>query len=330
MCSKRCVIANDKTIRLYQMTTDTTQKPQNSTTLMQCVSFVHRCIKQSVIDLVHHEGVEHAGYIAFLIMLGIFPFTILLAMTIGFIGRLYFHADLNNIFQTILLESKWSELITSLKPRLIEIMQTPPQKFLTFAIVSAIWSASSIIEGLRTILNRAYHVQNPLPYIPGRMISIAQFVLMLASMSAVVIALNAAPLAIQYLNHYLPSIEIQHPLYVTVRKYLNDTALWRNSIMLSIALVFTLYLHYYLPDKKQKLLHLIPGLCVTILGWYICSVMLKYYITTFSQINFIYGSIAGIIISLFYFYICNLVFIFSAEFNHNCYTLRRPPANTHF
>ena len=280
------------------------------------------CIKKSIIDLIKHDGIEHAGYIAFITMLGIFPLVIIFVSVIGLIGKLYFHNELSNIFQVILLESKWSELITSLKPRFIEIIKTPPQKFLTFAIVTAIWSASSIIEGFRTILNRAYRVPTQLPYIFGRFFSILQFVLLLVIMSLLVVILNIIPLIMNYLNEYLSYSTFSSTIYYRIYRFLESTVLLRDIITLSIGFIFVLYLHYSLPNKKQHISHLLLGVCITIIGWFVCYLILQYYISSFSQINFIYGSIAGVIISLFYFYMCNLVFIFSAEFNYNYYKHR--------
>lgn len=271
------------------------------------------CAYRAIIDMIKHDGIEHAGYIAFLVMLGIFPCVILLAVVVGFLSRIYFDETIWVVFQTALLESKWSELITPLKPRLAEIIHTPPQKFLTFAIISAVWSASSMIEGLRTILNRAYRVRQPLPYIPGRFFSIVQFIAMLLLVSAAMLVINVVPIFMRYLGDTLQTVVPQN---IITYRWLSNITILQDVITYSVIFCFIVHLHYTLPNKKQILSHLLPGGCITVIGWYICSIALKYYIKTFSQIDFIYGSIAGIVVCLFYFYMCNLVFIFSAEFNY--------------
>ena len=46
------------------------------------------------------------------------------------------------------------------------------------------------------------------------------------------------------------------------------------------------------------------------------------YLSNFNQVSLIYGSLGGIIAALVFFYICNMIFIFGAEFNHQVvYTL---------
>jgi membrane protein len=282
------------------------------------------CIRESIADLMHHDGVEHAGYLSFLTMLGIFPFVVFLVTILGIINRTFFNNELYNVLDVILPESSWSELLTSLKPRLIEIINTPPHQFLTFAIVSAIWSASSILEGLRTILNRAYRVSEAPSYVLGRLLSILKFMVLISCVSALVIVITIIPAIFSIFEYYMSGIAVfEYVGHIPIVEWVNDTKVIRGMFALLIEFAFILYLHLYLPNRKQRVLYVLPGICLTILGWGICSAALRYYIAEFSQISLIYGSIGGIVVSLFYFYMCSIVFIFSAEFNTNLYLMMK-------
>jgi membrane protein len=77
------------------------------------------------------------------------------------------------------------------------------------------------------------------------------------------------------------------------------------------------YLYYILPNIRQRLIDVIPGAIVTILLWVIAATAYTAYLTTFNQVNLIYGSLGGIIASLIFFFIINLCFIIGAEFNYH-------------
>ena len=74
--------------------------------------------------------------------------------------------------------------------------------------------------------------------------------------------------------------------------------------------------YYTLPNIKQTLAAIIPGALVTVLLWTLAVRGLRLYLLTFDQVNLIYGSLAGIIAALLFFYIINVIFIFGAEFNY--------------
>ena len=92
---------------------------------------------------------------------------------VGFIGQ----TELGTGFVKFILDNEIvpENVMRGLEPRLGEIASGPPQGLLTIAILGAIWTASSAVEGLRTILNRAYRVKTPPAYIWRRLLSVAQF-----------------------------------------------------------------------------------------------------------------------------------------------------------
>src|SRR3989338_10788634 len=130
-----------------------------------------KILRVALVDTIRQDGVEHAGYLAFLSILSIFPFLIFLISIIGHFGGE--QVGPKAIFNII--NSLPKEVVESLMPRIAEIISGPPQSFLTLAIIGVIWTASSSVEGLRTILNRAYRVHLPPPYLLRRLINIIEF-----------------------------------------------------------------------------------------------------------------------------------------------------------
>ena len=75
-------------------------------------------------------------------------------------------------------------------------------------------------------------------------------------------------------------------------------------------------LYYTLPNIKQTLSAVLPGALVTVSLWAMAVKGLRLYLQSFDQMNIIYGSLAGMIAALLFFYIINVIFIFGAEFNY--------------
>lgn len=267
-----------------------------------------KIIWRSICDMINHDGVEHAGYLAFLLMLTIFPFLVFITATLGFFGS----EQLGNLLVNLIVNSSWASFIDALKPRIIEITSTPPQSLLTIAILSALWTASSIFEGLRTILNRAYRVTQTPGYLLRRLFSIIEFLIAIT----ITILLMFVLVVIPSISGFVIDLFSIHN--ATILSFLSvESGNMRVIILVAFTCLLVAVLYNKLPNRKGKFIHAFPGTAIVMLGWYLASALFKYYLGHFPQVNFIYGSIAGVIISLLYFYICSIIFIVGAEFNYH-------------
>jgi membrane protein len=265
-----------------------------------------RCIGSSINDLIMHDGVEHAGYLSFLIMLTIFPFLVFFMAAVGFVGN----ESLGNQLVAIILDSNWANFIDALKPRILEITSSPPQGLLTIAIVSAIWTASSIFEALRTILNKAYRVTTTPMYLWRRLVSFFEFFVAVIVIICFLVSLVVLPWIWNYIDKLF---HINN--YTFLAFFSPESESFRYVLLLAFGLLLICFSFYSLPNKKQSLRRTFPGAITVLVGWSIFSILFKYYVANFPQVNVIYGSIAGIIIALLYFYVCSIIYIFGAEFN---------------
>ena len=258
-----------------------------------------KILRVSIIDTVRQDGVEHAGYLAFLSILSLFPFLIFLISIVGFAQGI-------EAVQTI-LSSAPKEVTNALTPRVNEIISGPPQTFLTLAIIGVIWTASSSVEGCRTILNRAYRIHHPPPYIWRRLLSILEFFVVILLILAGIGLLVLAPIALRWLEDLFSiSFKVDYDLFYI-----------RHIIMFTILILSTSLLYYALPNAKQKITQTIPGSILSVILWFALERVFSLYLANFHQFNFVYGSLAGIIISLMFFYLISLIFIVGAEFNYH-------------
>ncbi len=295
----------------------------NEKSIIKTLSKAVVCYKNAAIDTIKHDGIEHAGYISFLCMLSIFPFFIFFSAVLS--SNQYLHDALKETIFSItnyLLDSKsnFAVLIAPLQPRLEEIIYTPPQSFLGLAIFSIIWSASSLLEGLSTILNRAYRVSKVQPYMLRRLMSIFRFILIIFVVVMIAIAIKLIPLLLELITNSIKIFEKNIIALTFVIKLFDQFSFFNkyinSSISIGITFLFLSYLYYLIPNKKQKFMHTFPGTFNTIIWWWLSTNALQYYIMVFPQVNLVYGSIAGMIITLLYFHMCGIVFIYGAELNY--------------
>lgn len=257
--------------------------------------------------MVYHDGMELAGYLSFLIMLVVFPFLVLFMWVVTFLGD----GSWGNLLIQSILQSSWARFIDALKPRIIEITSSPPHSLVTLAILSATWTASSLFEGLRTVLNKAYRVSSPPSYILRRLLSFIEFGVAMIITLAFVGALVVIPSILGAIESVLPQTVIQYFEFLTP-KY-SDLQLW---ILFIFGFTLISMAYYTLPSRKIKFVAVLPGTIFVVVSWTVFSILFKFYISNFPQVNLIYGSIAGIIIALLYFYICSIIFIIGAELNY--------------
>jgi membrane protein len=252
------------------------------------------------VNTVEHDGIEHAGYLAFLGLLGLFPFLVFVVALAGFIAE----RQAGDQFIRMLLAQLPPEMVKALAPRVTEIISGPPQGLLTVSILGAIWTSSSAVEGYRTVLNRAYRVATPPAYIWRRLLSIAQTLLLSFVVVISMMVLVILPIVWGKLDGAFGKSGI---------------ALTKNQIVcVSLVVIFVVVsvAYYFLPNLKQNLHSVVPGAALVTFLWIESAHLLSLYLSRFGQITRIYGSLGSVIAALFFFYVSNVIFIYGAELNY--------------
>lgn len=255
-------------------------------------------------NLVENDGIELAGYLTFLELLSLFPFLVILVAVTGFIGQ----GEAGSGFIQLVINHMPDAAVNVLKPRIDEIISGPPQGLLTLSILGALWTSSSVVEGLRTVLNRAYQVSEPPTYILRRMLSMLQIILFSLILIVVMLVLVLAPVVMAKIEHET-GLDLPPELAAF---FMQD--FFYFSVLAMFLMVASLY--YWLPNIKQSLIGVLPGALIVVAGWISGAALVAFYLTNVSQVNLIYGSLSGFIATLLFFFVMNVIFIYGAEFNH--------------
>jgi membrane protein len=252
------------------------------------------------VNTVDHDGVEHAGYLAFVGILGLFPFLVFVVALAGFFAE----GQAGKEFIRLVLAELPPDMVQGLAPRIAEISARPPQGLLTVSVLGAIWTSSSALEGYRTVLNRAYRVATPPSYIWRRLLSIAQILILSFAVVMAMIVLVMLPTSWGK---------------VALAAGKTGISLTASQILcLSIAVIFTglSLAYYFLPNIKQSVHAVAPGAALVTLLWIATARALSFYYSRFESSNLIYGSLGSVIAALLSFYVSNVLFIYGAEFNY--------------
>ena len=252
--------------------------------------------------MINHDGVEHSGYMSFMMLVSIFPFFIFILAFTSFFGA----SELGEKFIELALENMPSQSIDSIRSRISELIASPPQGLMTLAILGTLWTSSSFVECLRTILNRVYKITSPPNYILRRLLSIAQFLGISTIISLAMLMLIIIPIGLEKIPQFMQVIE-EYAFIITASRY----------TLVFVSLLFSVCsLYYIIPNAKLRLLEVIPGALLTVILWSVSGYLLSKYIIYYRQLSIVYGSLGSIIVTLIFFYIVNMIFIIGAEFNY--------------
>lgn len=268
---------------------------------MSWITKISNCIYDAIIQTIDHDGIEHAGYMSFMVLLSVFPFLVFFLALTSFIGA----SDLGKQFVDFLVNNMPYNTTEVIRVRADELTQSPPQSLLTLAIVGSVWTASSFVECMKTILNRAYHITSPPAYIWRRMLSILQFFIISCVISFSMLILFVVPIILKKVPAILELIDgYEWLLYFS------------RHIFTFVILFFSVSTFYYIiPSIKIKFIEIIPGTLITVFAWIITGYLFSKYLMYYNQLNVVYGSVGSVIVTLIFFYIINIIFIFGAEFN---------------
>ena len=248
------------------------------------------------------DGFIHAGNLAYLSMLAIFPFFIIGAALFEIIGGRNRALEIVNAVIGAMPPSVAS-LIGSVAE---EIVDAPQGWLLWLCAGVALWTVSNLVETIRDILRRAYGTQPLLAFWKARLFSAA---LILGAVVVLMVSLFASVLigtAQQMILSYFPEFS----------EMVGDLRFSR--IVPALGLGVSLYLLFFTLTPvmyRGKAFPKWPGPLFTAAWWLGVTAAMPPILRGVFTYDLIYGSMAGIIIALFFFWLVGLGLVIGAELN---------------
>lgn len=251
---------------------------------------------------VYTDGFIHAGNLAFLTLLAVFPFFIVAVAIASLLGQTADGVAAVNVF----LANVPPDVAQALRQPIRDVLTARTGNLLWFGAAVGLWTVASLIETIRDIVRRAYGVPTTKPFWHYRLASIgitALSVLMILfafSLQVIISALEAG------LSRWLPFAE--------------ETLAFAQATQLVPAIILFVSMRYLFmaltPSRyRGRAFPKWPGAAVTTLWWYGTSLLLPVVLAQFGGYNLTYGGLAGAMATLIFFFIIGLGVVIGAEIN---------------
>ena len=251
---------------------------------------------------VYNDGFIHAGNLAYLSIVALFPFFIVAAAAAHLLGQ----SQDAMLTVTNVLRRLPPDVASTLREPIQEVLTVRTGTLLWLGAIIGLWTATSFIETIRDILRRAYGVKYCAPFWEYRLGS------MLMILGAVILLMLAfAASAALTIAHHL--IIEWFPLAQGIA-----TTLGLYRLVPAVTLFFTFYVLFFAltPSRyrKQKCRKWPGALFIT--AWWLATVeILPVVLSLFGGYSRTYGSLAGVMISLIFFFVVGLGVVIGAELN---------------
>ena len=257
-----------------------------------------RLLRRAYSAFMEDDGTALAGYIAFSALLGLFPFMILAtSVTAMFVG-----VDRGDDAIEALLEFAPPHVVQTIEPVLRDILANATGQVLTLSALAALWFSSNAVEAIRTAFDRAYNAPSR-GIVTGRLIAFGVVLIGVVAAMALGLTIVLAPLLFAL---------VEGEFGVALPGWLG---LLRYGIGLAVFLGFLLFMHRVLPGHRRALPELMPGVLISTLIWIVAATAFSIYLGYTPTYVTTYGALAGVVITLMFFYITGLAVIFGAEIN---------------
>lgn len=264
-------------------------------------SYVREVVRRVLVG-VFSDGFIHAGNLAYLSLVALFPFFIVAAA----VARLFGRTDEGLRTVDVFLRNVPPQVAMVLQTPIADVLAARSGSLLWFGAAVGLWTTASFVETIRDILRRAYGVKSVRPFWHYRLWSI---VLVLASLLLALVAFSfqvTLVAAEQFIVRAMPFAKNAATI-VSVSRLAPAAALFGALYML----FYSLTPPQYRDSRAPKW----PGAVLTAVWWLSVTALLPTLLASFASYDLTYGSLAGVMIALIFFFLVGLGLVVGAQLN---------------
>ena len=252
-------------------------------------------------DLTQHHVFQMAAALSYYLILAVFPGMIFLSSIMSLI-------PLPDLFgrvlgtMSLLLPPDTMRMVQTV---LLDVLATNRKAWLSFGMLGVIWVSSAAFDALIEALDVAYDVNDDRPFWKTRLRAIVLGVITAILVSTALAVMIVGP---RFGTWLAARMDLSMAFVV----------LW-PVIHWSIAILFTLIaveLVYFLgPNVKQRFGATLPGAIFSVICWLALSYALGFYFRHLANLSRTYGTLAGFIAFMTWFYWNSFALLLGAELN---------------
>lgn len=250
----------------------------------------------------YNDGFMHAGNLAYLSLIALFPFFITAAAIAGLLGQ----GEAGREAVEVVLATMPAGVAAVVREPLAAVLSARTGNLLWIGAIVGLWTVGSLIETVRDILRRAYRTQYERSFWHYRLASIGLIVgavlLMMLSFAAEVLLVGLD----EFIDRAAPQLGA----------LFGDFGLSRYVPLLGMFLaIYLLFLSLTPARYKGRRYPKWPGALLTALWWVATLWALPLALAYMFSYDLTYGSLAGVMVSLIFFFLIGLAMVIGAELN---------------
>lgn len=240
-----------------------------------------------------------AAYGAYFLILSAFPALLLVLNSLRYTALTV--ADLTAVLENVLPEA----LMDSVQELISSTYRSASSAVAGVSVLTLLWSSSKGVYGLLKGLNAVYGVEEDRGYVYTRGISVVYALLFL-----VVLVLT---LVLHVFGNTLTNL--LHGIENPVVMFLVDLIDLRSVLLLAVQVLLFTAIYMVLPNRRNGFWESLPGAVFSSVGWAVFSWAYSVYVTHFSRISNIYGSVYSVAVSMLWLYCCVSILFYGAALN---------------
>lgn len=250
------------------------------------------------------SGYIHAGNIAYLSLVTLLPFIILVtAATVAFGQTAAGHFAIRT-----LLDALPDNVATTFRPIIDQVLQARTGKLLWAGGLVALWTVSTFIETLRDLSYRAFGVRKSGNFLVYRLKSLMGTLAAIIIVMAMFLMQFSLPLALRMTKTLVP-LGIGVPDWL-----LNSLNLSQIAMPLLLFLALWALLKLLTPPGFRHHASW-PGALIILFVWLLTMLVARPGLTLFANMDLTYGALSGVMLALLFFYVMGFALVLGVHAN---------------
>lgn len=241
----------------------------------------------------------HAAGAGFFIILSLFPALVLVLSLLRYTGLQV--RSLVEVLSGIIPAA----LMGTVEELVLSTYENSSGALVGVSALTAVWSASRGVYGLRQGLNTVYGVCEDRGWLYTRLISVVYTFLFLGLL-LLTLVLHV------FGRSLLAMLPISGSWPLRILSGLLDL---RFVLLLLVQTLVFMLIFAFLPSGRNRIRDTIPGALTASLGWLVISDLFSIYVENFASLSNIYGSVYAVALSMLWLYVCLCLIFYSAAFN---------------
>lgn len=254
---------------------------------------------RGVVELYNSDGLTHAAAIAYYSLLSLFPFLLLLFSVLGSLtaDQAARDAVIRFLFQYF---PQQFDFIA----RQLDAFRAQSVSLGLGGSLTLMWASLGVFNAVSSAVNHAWGVERRRSFLKDRLVS---FVMMLSAGAIAVVALMLLSATHVASTQWFFELAKQVPGLA-----------WAQSVLLRYAATLLLIacvalVLYFVPNTRVRFRDVWPGAILTGLLWEGALAGFSWYARDLASWNLVHGSIAAVVVFLFWIYICAIVLLYGVE-----------------